>query len=157
MIHDKLTEFANAVSVAAAAGTAVIGNQIDLGGAGRDPGHGRPVYLIITVDTSIITGGSAGTIKFELVSDSVATLDNSPTIHLDTGTFVTDDVALAEVLAGDKLVYAVPLEGKVYERYLGIRAVIATTTVTAGAISAFLSLDQHGNKAYPDSANIGAV
>src|ERR1044071_4318389 len=71
MILDKRTEFADAVSVAATAGTALIGSQIDLTTA-RDIGNGRPVYLIITTDTEIITGGSAGTIQFKLASDATA-------------------------------------------------------------------------------------
>ena len=60
-ILDKRAEFADAVSVAAAAGTALIGSQIDLGVA-RDIGNGEPLYLVLTCDTSIITGGAAGTI-----------------------------------------------------------------------------------------------
>ncbi|MEK9737680.1 MAG: hypothetical protein VW239_10210, partial [Candidatus Nanopelagicales bacterium] len=81
-IMDKLAEFCDATSVAAAAGTAVIGNQIDLSAAGIDIGRGTPpVYLVITCATSIITGGAAGTAQFELVSDSVATLDSTVTQH----------------------------------------------------------------------------
>jgi hypothetical protein len=46
---------------------------------------------------------------------------------------------------------ALPLEGKSYERYLGILAVIGTTTVTAGAINAFLTADPHEWAAQPDA------
>jgi len=156
MILDKLTEFADAVSVAAAAGTALIGNQIDISAALGDIGHGEPIYLVITTDTEIITGGSAGTIKFQLVSDNSASIavDGSATVHYDTGTFVTDDAAAndSQLNAGGVIAcVALPMEGKVYERYLGILAIVATTTVTAGKINAFLTKDPSKWKAYPDA------
>lgn len=154
MIMDSRNEFADAVSVAAAAGTALIGNVIDLGATHRDIGNGKTVYLILTVDTEIITAGSAGTVKFQLASDSTADLATSPTIHYDSGTFATGAAASnALLLAGKTLaVIALPLEGKVYERYLGILAVTATTTTTAGKINAFLTLDPAGWAAYAQGA-----
>lgn len=158
MIMDELLEFADAVSVAAAAGTALIGDVIDLGAAHRDIGNGRAAWLVITVDTEIITGGAAGTIKFQLVSDAQAAIavDGSATVHLDTGTFVTDDSAAndAQMNAGSVIAcIALPTEGKVYERYLGLLAVIATTTVTAGKINAFLTLDPTGWQAYAEATS----
>lgn len=167
MILDARNEFADAVSVAADAGTAVIGNQIDMQALGAtaagtgyqmDIGNGRPVYLVITTDTEIITGGEAGTIKFQLVSDSTAALatDGSSTVHFDTGTLVTDDAAANDnrLNAGGVICcVALPLEGAVYERYLGILAIIATTTVTAGKINAFLTLDPIGWKPAREGLN----
>lgn len=154
MIMDSRNEFADAVSVAAAVGTALIGNVIDLGATHRDIGNGKTVYLILTVDTEIITAGSAGTVKFQLASDSTADLATSPTIHYDSGTFATGAAASnALLLAGKTLAcIALPLEGKVYERYLGILAVTATTTTTAGKINAFLTLDPTGWAAYAQGA-----
>lgn len=158
MIIDELLEFADAASVAATAGTALIGDVIDLGAAHRDVGNGEPTYLVITTDTEIITGGAAGTIQFQLVSDAQAAVavDGSATVHLDTGTFVTDDSAVndARLNAGGVIAcIALPLEGKVYERYLGLLAVIATTTVTAGNINAFITKDPSKWAAYPNAVN----
>lgn len=158
MILDERTEFADAASVAAAAGTALIGDVIDLGAAHRDIGNGQPVYLVITTDTEIITGGSAGTVKFQLASDAQAAIatDGSATVHIDTGTFVTDDAAAnsAQLNAGGVIFCGpLPLEGPVYERYLGILCVTATTTTTAGKINAFLTLDPTGWDAYAEGAN----
>lgn len=160
MIMDERLEFADAVSVAAVAGTALIGDVIDLGANHRDIGAGQPIYLVITTDTEIITGGAAGTIKFQLVSDAQAAIavDGSATVHLDTGTFVTDDAAVndAQLNAGGIIFMGVlPNEGKVYEEFLGLLAIIATTTVTAGKINAFLTLDPgtFGKKSYPEGAN----
>lgn len=158
MIMDERTEFADAASVAAAAGTALIGDVIDLGATARDMGSGQPLYLVITTDTEIITGGAAGTIKFQLASDAAAAIatDGSASVHIDTGTFVTDDSAAndAQMNAGGVIFCGpLPLQGRVYERYLGILAVIATTTVTAGKINAFLTLDPSKWVATAEGAN----
>lgn len=159
MIMDDRLEFADAVSVAAAAGTALIGDVINTSSVARDLGQGQPVYFVITVDTEIITGGAAGTVKFQLVSDAQAAIatDGTATVHLDTGTFVTDDAAAnsAQLNAGEILFSGVlPAEGSVYEQYLGVLCVTATTTTTAGKINAFLTLDPpRGKKLYAEGAN----
>jgi hypothetical protein len=158
MILDERTEFADAASVAAAAGTALIGDVIELGAVHRGIGSGEPLFLVISVDTEIITGGAAGTIKFQLASDAQAAIatDGTASIHFDTGTFVTDDAAAndSQMNAGS-IICAVPLpiEGRVYERYLGILCTIATTTVTAGKINAFLTHDVAKYQNYPEGTN----
>lgn len=160
MIMDERLEFADAVSVAAAAGTALIGDVIDSGSIARDLGAGEQVFLVISVDTEIITGGAAGTIQFLLASDAQAAIavDGSATVHYASRAFVTDDAAAndTQMNAGQfPVVVALPLEGAVYERYLGILAVIATTTVTAGKINAYLTLDppRNVNRVYAEGAN----
>jgi hypothetical protein len=152
MILDNTLEFADAVSVAASAGTANIGDVIDLSVA-RDVGNGEPMYLVISVDTEIITGGSAGTIAFQLVSDSTDTIatNGTQTVHFKSRDFVTDDAAAndAALSAGAfPVIVALPMEGQAYERYLAVQAVIATTTVTAGKINAFLTHDVSKWKSY---------
>lgn len=144
MILDERNEFADAVSVAGSAGTALIGDVIDLGGTSQDVGNGQPLYLVIQTDTEIITGGTAGTIKFILASDASASIatDGTATVHFDTGTFVTDDAAAnSAALNAGGVIAAVALPNGTYERYLGILATIGTTTVTAGKINAFLTTD----------------
>jgi len=161
MILDERLEFADDASVAAGAGTALIGDVIDLEQA-RDIGAGQPVYLCIrTGGTEIITGGSAGTLQFKLVTDAAAGIstDGTATEHILTDTLVTDgtDANAAEFKVGKTIFFgAIPGEGVPYERYLGILAVTATTTTTAGTINAFLTLDPSNsstNKAYPDATN----
>ena len=154
MIMDERNEFADANSVAAAAGTALIGDVIDLGAVHRGLGNGQPVWLVITTDTRIITGGGAGTVKFQLASDSTADLATSPTTHLDTGTFVTGAASASPLTVGGTIAcIALPLEGPVYERYLGILCVTATTTTIAGKINAFLTLDPTGWQTYAEGVN----
>jgi len=160
MILDEYNEFCDAVTVdgAAAPTTALLGDVIDLGAVPRDIGNGKPVYLVITTATEIITGGSAGTMNFKLVSDAQAAIavDGSATVHWQSREFVTDDAAAnsPQFNAGGIIAcIALPLQGAVYERYLGILATRTTTAVTAGAINAFLTLDPTGWRAYPDAAN----
>lgn len=155
MILDELLEFCDATSVAAAAGTALLGDVVDLGSASRDIGNGQDTYFYLSVDTSIITGGSAGTIQFKLVSDASASIatDGSATEHIVTKAFVTDDDALNELDAGREIICLPLPSGQTYERYLGVICTIATTTVTAGAISAGLTKDKTGWRAYPDATN----
>ena len=157
MIMDSNLEFADAVSVAAAAGTALIGDVIDLGATPDDISAGTPMYLVINVDTEIITGGAAGTLTFKLASDAQAAIatDGTATVHVATTGFVTDgtDANAAEMKAGAyPLIVALP-GGVPYERFLGILAVTATTTTTAGAINAFLTTDVARWKAYADASN----
>lgn len=156
MIIDNLLEFADATSVAAAAGTALIGDVVDTGSVARDIGTGEPLYLVISVDTQVITGGSAGTLQFVLASDAQAAIatDGTATVHWASRLFVTDDAALAELDAGDTIIVPFP-SGDIppYERYIGILAVTATTTTTAGAISAFLTHTPGKFKSYPDATN----
>jgi hypothetical protein len=160
-ILDERTEFADAFSVAVAASTIIVGDVIDLVGAatplGFDIGNGEQVYLVIQTETEIVTGGVAGTIQFRLTSDSTANLATSPTTHFETKAFVTDDSAANdnELNAGGIIAaVALPLEGVLYERFLGILAVVATTTITAGTVNAYLTKNPSKWKAYPNA--IGA-
>lgn len=156
MILDELNEFADAVSVAAVASTFVVGDVIDLGAASRDVGNGEPLYLVLSTDTEVITGGSAGTIQFDLVSDSLATLGAGVladcTTHFSTGLMVTDDAALNDSrLNAGGVIAVVALPSGTYERYLGVLCTVATTTTTAGKINAFLTKDVARWKAYADA------
>lgn len=159
MIMDELLEFADAVDVSASAGTALIGDVIDLGATPQDFGHGEPMYLVIQTATEIITGGAAGTIKFQLASDAAAAIatDGTATVHIDTGTFVTDgtdanDAQLKE--GGIIFLGALPTgAARPYERYLGILCVTASTTTTEGAINAFLTKDPSYWRSYADAQN----
>jgi len=156
MILDERLEFADATSVAAAAGTALIGDVIDLGATTQDIGLCEELWLIIQTTTEIITGGAAGTIQFKLSSDAQAAIatDGSATDHLLSKSLVSDDAAAnsAELNAGG-VILAVRLPSGTYERYLGILCVIGTTTVTAGAINAFLTKDYAKWIAAADAAN----
>lgn len=153
MILDERTEFCDATSVALTAGSAPqnVGDIIDLGTA-RDLGQ-HPLYLVINVDTEIITAGSAGTISFLLVSDGTSTIatNGTQTIHFESRPFVTDDNAANDALVAagkTPVVFALPMEGAIYERYLGVQVRVLTTDTTAGKINAFLTTNPAVAKAY---------
>ena len=151
MIIDKRTEFCDAVSCnTGAAGTYNLGDVIDLGAVSpsRDLGGDMALYLVVTVDTGITTAGSAGTVAFQLISDAQdAPLTNgTQTVHAVSRAFVTGATAIA---AGTVLfAIQLPIEGAVYERYLGIQQVTGTTALNAGKINAFLTEDVARWKAY---------
>lgn len=155
MIIDSRLEFADAVSVAAAAGTANLTNQIDLGTVSRDIANGEPMYLIVTVDTDIVTGGSAGTIAYQLVSDDTASIatNGTQTIHATSKAFVTGaSASTANFTKAGQVAWVLPLpQGVTYERYLGVQYVIGTTTTTAGKVNAFLTHGRTVWQAYNDA------
>jgi hypothetical protein len=159
MIYDKLTTFATDMDCSQAAGTYNFTDVIDSSTI-RDLGNGQPVYLICVCTggaSGIITGGNAGTIRFQVVSDSTSTIDTAgaQSVHLMSKEFVTDDAALNEINLGDVFwVVPLPTNGvEPYERYVGLQLVVTTTTTTEGTVTAFLSLDPTGWKAYPDNAH----
>lgn len=147
MIMDELLEFCDATALnTGAADTYLIGDVINLGSAGRDIGNGRTVYLVITVDTDVDSAGDGVTLAFTLASDAQAAIadDGTATEHI-----VTEAIPQATLVAGYKRVLPLPVMD--YEQFLGILQTTAVEAVTAGKINAFLTLDPHGNKAYPDA------
>lgn len=150
MIYDTYNTFAKQVALnTGAPATFNVGNTIDLGVAGRDIGNGRPVYLFLLVTTTVT--GTSSTVQFQVASDSVDPLlvNATQSIHLQTLA-----IPEATLVAGYNRMWALPLEGSVpYERYLGLQQVTGVAALTAGAVTAFLTLDPHGNKSYPDAVN----
>lgn len=156
MILDERTEIADATSVAAAAGTAVIGDVIDLGAAPYDLGVDEDLWMVLQVDTAIVAAG-AGTIQFFVVSDALSTLGGgavaSCTLHATTGALVTAASTPAGQKAGDTLLAIKLPAGVNYERYLGVLCTIATQTVSAGKINAFLTRNFARWQAMADASN----
>ena len=149
MITDKLTTFCNGVALnTGAAGTYNIGDIIDLGDD-RDIGNGVPLYLVINVETTATSGGSA-TGQFRLVSDATSTISTTTaTVHVTSAAF-----AVADMTAGTNiLTIVIPMEGNVYERYLALQQITGTAAFTAGAVDAFLTPTPKGWKTYPDGRN----
>lgn len=148
MILDERLEFCDATSLnTGAAGSYLIGDVIDLGGAPTNPGPGagdsEDLYLVIQVDTTATSGGAA-TGQFHLCSDNAAAIatNGSATYHFSTGAF-----ALAALVAGAQLC-AVQLPQGTYERYLGILQTTGTAAFTGGKVNAFLTKRVPVIKAY---------
>lgn len=155
MIRDARATFASAVSIAASAGTAVFGNYIDrVTTPNLDQAR---LYLVVFCTTGIITGGSAGTVQLDLIS-SAATSGSSPNIHIASPIWITGSASVAPLVAGDLMLMAELPRGSgvvglgAYLRYIMMQAVTATTTTTAGAVSAFLSLETGFWAAMPNAS-----
>lgn len=142
MILDERTEFCDATALnTGAAGNYLIGDVVDLGVA-RDLGGDMAVYLVVSVDTTATSGGSA-TGQFNLVTDDNASL-TSPTTLVSSKAWTVATMTAGTVLMAVQL----PLEGTAYERYIGIQQVTGTAAFTAGKVNAFVTMDVARWKAY---------
>jgi len=146
MIIDSRLEFCDATSLnTGAAGTYLIGSQVDLGAA-DNVNDIDGLYLVVGVDTTATSGGSA-TLQITLASDSTAAVatDGSATVH-----YTSPVIAVASLTAGTYIA-KVELPKGTYERYLGILQVTGTAAFTAGKINAFLTNDPYTWKSYADA------
>ena len=150
MILDSRNEFCDAQALnTGAAGKYLVGDVIDLENA-RDIGMGQQLWLVVQVSTTATSGGAA-TATFTLASDAQAAIavDGTETAHTTVGPF-----AVANMVAGTTLaVIALPRQGNVYERYIGIIQETGTAAFTAGNINCFLVQNAKGWTAYPDGVN----
>lgn len=148
MIIDRRTLMCDAEDAYGTAATRLEGSQIDLTYA-RDIAQGRPIYLVIQVTTAFASSGSA-TVNIILASDASAAVatDGSASTHWQSGA-----LAYTVLAANYRFCVPIPLQGTVFERYLGMLVVTADATTTAGAITAFLSPDPVGWKAYPEATS----
>lgn len=163
MIRDASAFLANNASVAAGASTIAVGTGC-YDTAASSPSavsaifDSPDLFLVIRVRTAIITGGSAGTIIFQFVSAATTTITSSPNVHWQGMSLVTGSTAAAGSGVGLYDVaacFVVPKGAGVvppYLRYLGVLAVIGTTTITAGAVDAFLTKDAGFWAAIPQAA-----
>lgn len=145
MIMDKLNTFCEDEPAFGTAATRLEGDVIDLIDV-RDIGNGQPLYLIVTITTAWAGGTSA---NFQLASDATDAIATNGTasIHGQTGA-----IPVANLTAGKTFVIPAMIEGTAYERYLGVLVTTVGTT-TAGAFTAFLSIDPTGWKAYPEAVS----
>lgn len=157
MILDTLTSFLYDTDISASTGgPTTVGDQVDLFGLGleeaavgkqRDIGiHGHPIYYRVAVGTTAFDGASdSSAVTFALVTADSADLTSNPET-VDTFT-VSADAAAANYPAGAKL-REIVLPSFDYKRYLGIRRTVATQNLSAGTVTAVLTLDPKGWKAY---------
>lgn len=142
MILDERTEFCDATALnTGAAGSYLIGDVVDTSVA-RDLGGDKALYLVVTVDTTATSGGSA-TGQFNLVTDDNASL-TSPATLVSSKAWAVADMTAGKTLMAVQL----PMEGTAYERYIGIQQVTGTAAFTAGKVNAFLTTDVARWKAY---------
>lgn len=163
MIIDSRNTFLNNVALnTGAPGTYLLGDQIDLGALPGNIngalGEGELPYLVLSVDVGI-NAASAGTVQFQLASDSTAAIatDATATILAMSPAFATSTTSgnAGGALSAGRIIWAVKLPVlPESERFLGIRQVTGTAAITAGRISAFLTHDVGGvPKMFPDAIN----
>lgn len=146
MILDERLEFADATAVTGtAASTYVLGDYIVLDNTTNYFGNTDGLYLVINVDTDVAATGGAANVTFKLVSDSVATLDSSPTTHWSSGA-----IAKGTLVAGYQ-VCAIELPRGAYEKYVGVTYTPDTNNTTSGKVNAFLTNDPRSWVALADS------
>lgn len=149
MILDKTLEMCDAIALnTGAAATYLIGDVIDTSLVNKDQGIGDPLWVVIRIQTTATSGGSA-TGDFRFVSDAQAAIatDGTATVHATSGA-----IAVATLVAG-YTVLALRLPTGTYERYLGILQVTAVAAFTAGKVDAFLTKDFAKWVAQPDGTN----
>jgi len=121
------------LGVSQAPGTVLGENSVDLGAA-KDLSKGKPMSVVITVEESFVGNTS---VKFDVITDSVATLDSTPTVHVSSAV-----IAVGDLTAGrEPIVLPIANPLSVSEQYLGIQFVIAGGTGTAGIVSAHIAFD----------------
>lgn len=145
MIMDETLEIADAVSIAGAAATALVGDQIDL----RQVSGAEifdSLFLVIQINVAVAGGTSA---QFTLASDAAAAIatDGSATVHWASRIF-----PVAELPLGRRIIVPLPGGIPVTERYLGL-LVTRVGTLSAGTIDAFLTTDAQRWQAFPDAVN----
>lgn len=153
MYVDSQSQFSNAQAVTS---TAISENVLDLNAASnsnvpllQDIGTGQDVYLVVQTAVTATDTGSDATLAVTLESDSTANLATSPTVHLSTGA-----LAFAAYATAGTVIFAGRLPAGAYERYLGLRYTVASGPLTAGAFTAFLTLDIQSYRYYASSFRV---
>lgn len=147
-IIDQSMEFCDDVEVAAATGTALVGDVVQLP-PHKDLGSGYPLYLVIGVSEAFASAGAA-TVEFVLATDAQAAIatNGSATEHLSTG-----KIPFGQLTAGAGINLQLPSGSIVPEEYLGILVRTAGAATTAGTINAYLTFDPPNWKSYPEAIN----
>ncbi len=102
--------------------------------AARKAWGGQQLYVVIIVDTSFATATS---INFQVVTDSVAALNDTPTVQIETGAIVVAS------LTAKRAPIVIPIGSALgtQEQYLGMNYVLAGSNASAGAVTAFVAFD----------------
>ncbi len=142
MLQDAQALFSNAQAVTA---TALSTNVIDarhIDNTLKDLGTGKSVYLEITCSETFVSTGSS-TLVVTLESDSVSTIDTSPTVHITTVA-----IPKATLVSGMQPIQIQLPHEATYERYLAVRYTVGVLNFTAGKLTAAIVGEGPKFKAY---------
>jgi hypothetical protein len=137
MDRQNLFSSAQAITTGSTASTDII----DLGST-RDIGSGEVLEVIVVIDQTFTSGG-AGTLDVKLQTDTAVGFGTVVTL-LSTGA-----TALASLTAGAAIArWRVP---RGVLRYLRLQYVVATADMTAGTITAGISIGRQETAVYADA------
>ncbi|MDX0262431.1 hypothetical protein GOC60_14705 [Sinorhizobium meliloti] len=138
MIFDKTTLLSDAQAVTV---TAVSTNVIDLGpiatGIVRDIGKGKPIPLLIQVIEAFTAAGAA-TLTVSLQTDDNEAFSSAKTV------WTSPALTLADLVAGKPIIPEYIPRGT-NERYMRLNYAVATGPMTAGKITAGVTLGNQSN------------
>lgn len=138
MIFDKQTLLSDAQAVTV---TAVSTNVIDLGpiktGIVRDIGKGKQIPLLVQV-VEAFTAAGAATLTVSLQTDDNEAFSSAKTV------WTSPAIALADLVAG-KVIIPEYIPRGTNERYMRLNYAVATGPMTAGKITAGVTLGNQSN------------
>lgn len=138
MYLDRQNLFSSAQAITA---TAASTDLIDLGST-RDIGAGEPLEVIVAVDTAFTAAGAA-TLTIALQTDTSSGFGSAVTLA------TTSAIAVASLTVGAAVaVFKVP---RGVLRYLRLNYTVATGPMTAGTVTAGLSIGRQDTATYADA------
>lgn len=144
MYIDKHLEIADNVSIAATAGSAVVGVGVPHEYAGFEPNSGRNLFVVITVSVPVV--GVGASVQFRIVSDAATPVHvSTSTQHAETGA-----IPIAALNAAGRVIIPLPEGPAAYEGFIGLVVVTSGATTTAGSINAFITMDAERWRAFPE-------
>lgn len=144
MIMDANDRFSNAQAISAQAHST---NVLDIGKAGRNPGTGKPVYLVVVVTTAFTDSGSDSTLTVTLEGDTTNAMVPAKSRDL----FIIP--ALAAI--GDSFIAPLHPQGAVEAyQFLDLLYTPNNGNLTTGALSAFLVEDIAAWTAFANNSTI---
>lgn len=108
-------------------------------GSTKDPGGGRPLYVVICVDEAVTSADSTATIVFAIVDEDDEDIDTDSVEIVQT-----DPIVVTRLTLGKVIVIPIPF-GLITKQYLGLRATIGTQNTDSGTITAFIAVDPFTN------------
>lgn len=143
MLIDTNLFFADATALSTAGtGTSKYGNSVNLKTALMDQGEGHPMWLCAYVHTVVTSGGSA-TLQLALTGADNQGLTTNPENY-----FLSDAFTIAQLTPAGTRLFITALPKRLYKQHLGIRQIIGTAALTAGALNVFITSDPDNWRSY---------
>ena len=139
MFVDAQCLLGDGMDLSTTSGSVVYGAYAYNLGSTKDPGGGRPIYMVIVIDVAMTSATSIGTVVFALVDEEDSTIESSSVEIVQT-----DPLLVTRLTLGKVIVVPIPA-GIITQQYLGVRATIGGETTTAGTATVFLALDPLSN------------